>query len=98
MDVYGVSQELSDPPSLETKHPYPAFGYNRRRRKVHMKRVSFAMFCGLLIILATGAVIFPQVNAQTEIATEKLGVTLRLLNTSEYSYRGENGTFCFCKL
>jgi hypothetical protein len=58
-----------------------------------MKRVSFAMFCGLLIILATGVVIFPQANAQTEVATEKLVVTLRLLNTSEYSYRGENGRF-----
>ena len=58
-----------------------------------MKRVSFAMFCGLLLILATGVAIFPQANAQTEIATQKLIVTLRLLNTSEYSYRGENGRF-----
>jgi hypothetical protein len=58
-----------------------------------MKRVSFAMFCGLLVILAAGAAIFPQANAQNEIATEKLVVTLRLLNTSEYSYREEKGRF-----
>ena len=58
-----------------------------------MKRVSFAMFCGLLLILATGVAIFSHANAQTEIATQKLIVTLRLLNTSEYSYRGENGRF-----
>ena len=58
-----------------------------------MKRVSFAMFCGLLVILATGVAIFPQANVQTEIATQKLVVTLRLLNTSEYSYREEKGRF-----
>jgi hypothetical protein len=57
-----------------------------------MKRVSFVMFCALLVILA-GVTIFPQANGQTEIATEKLVVTLRLLNTSEYSYRGEHGRF-----
>jgi hypothetical protein len=37
--------------------------------------------------------LFPQASAQTEIATEKLVVTLRLLNTSEYSYREEHGRF-----
>ena len=58
-----------------------------------MKRVSFAILCGLLVILATGVAIFSQANAQTEIATEKLVVTLRLLNTSEYSYREEHGRF-----
>ena len=58
-----------------------------------MKRVSFAMFCGLLVILATAVAIFPQANGQTEIATEKLVVTMRLLNTSEYSYQGEHGRF-----
>jgi hypothetical protein len=58
-----------------------------------MKRVSFAMFCGLLVILATGVPIFPQAHVQNEIATEKLVVTLRLLNTSEYSYREEKGRF-----
>jgi len=58
-----------------------------------MKRVSFAMFCGFLVILATGVAIFPQANGQTEIATEKLVVTLRLLTTSEYSYREEHGRF-----
>jgi len=58
-----------------------------------MKRVSFAMFCGLLLILATGVAIFPQANAETEITTQQLIVTLRLLNTSEYSYRRENGRF-----
>jgi hypothetical protein len=58
-----------------------------------MRRVPLAMFCGLLIILVTGVAIFPQANGQTEIATEKLVVTLRLLNTSEYSYRWEQGRF-----
>jgi hypothetical protein len=58
-----------------------------------MKRVSFATYCSLLVILVTGVAIFPQANGQTEIATEKLVVTLRLLNTSEYSYREENGRF-----
>ena len=58
-----------------------------------MKRVSFAMFCGFLVILATGVAIFPQANGQTEIATEKLVVTLRLLTTSEYSYREGHGHF-----
>jgi hypothetical protein len=58
-----------------------------------MKRVSFAILYGLLVILATGVAIFSQANAQTEIATEKLVVTLRLLNTSEYSYREEHGRF-----
>ena len=62
-----------------------------------MKRVSFAMFCGLLVILATGVAIFPPANAQTEIATEKLVVTLRVLNTSEYSYREEYGRFANCE-
>jgi hypothetical protein len=62
-----------------------------------MKRVSFAMFCGLLVILATGVAIFPPANAQTEIASEKLVVTLRVLNTSEYSYREEYGRFANCE-
>ena len=74
-----------------------AHGYSEGRISVEgrtsMKRVSFAMFYGLLVVLLMGVAIFAQVNGQNEIATEKLVVTLRLLNTSEYSYRGEHGRF-----
>jgi hypothetical protein len=37
--------------------------------------------------------LFLQANAQTEVAIEKLLTTLRMLNTSEYSYRWEHGRF-----
>jgi len=56
-----------------------------------MKRVSLAMFSGLLVILVMGVAIFPQANGQTEIGAGKLVGALRTLNTFEYVYRDENG-------
>jgi hypothetical protein len=58
-----------------------------------MKRVSLALFGGLLGILVTGVAISPQVNGQTEISTEKLLGALRTLNTAEVSYHSETGRF-----
>lgn len=58
-----------------------------------MKTVSFAMFCGLLVVLVTEVAIFPQANGRTETPAEELVVALRTLNTTEYSYREENGRF-----
>ena len=58
-----------------------------------MKKVFPVLFCGLLGILVTGVAIPRQANVQTEIPTEKLVNVLRMLNTAEYSYRGETGRF-----
>ncbi len=58
-----------------------------------MKRVPLAVFCGFLVILATGVAIFPQVNGQIEIPTEELVGALRTLNTSEVTYATETGRF-----
>jgi|SRR5271157_4963744 len=44
-------------------------------------------------LLCPSLTAIPPQDAQTEIPTEKLVVTLRLLTTSEYSYREENGRF-----
>jgi hypothetical protein len=57
-----------------------------------MKRICLALLCGLLGILVTARAI-PQETVQSDIATEKLVNTLRLLNTEEYSYRHETGRF-----
>jgi hypothetical protein len=56
-----------------------------------MRRVCLALL-GLLGILVTARAI-PQGTVQSDIPTEKLVNTLRLLNTEEYEYRHETGRF-----
>jgi hypothetical protein len=58
-----------------------------------MKRVILPLLCGLFGVALTLAAIPRQVAGPPEITTLKLVNTLRLLNTFEYSYRGENGRF-----
>jgi hypothetical protein len=58
-----------------------------------MKRVTLALFCGLLGIHTTGVASPPQVNGQTEIPKEKLVSALRTINTTEVLYRYDTGRF-----
>ena len=58
-----------------------------------MKRVTFALFCGFLVVLLAGVAISPRVNGQTEVSTEELLGVVRTLNTAEVSFRYETGRF-----
>lgn len=58
-----------------------------------MKRISVAIFCGLITILLAEAAGHPQGNGKTEITMEKLVGVLRTLNTAEYSYKHQTGRF-----
>jgi hypothetical protein len=57
-----------------------------------MRGICFALLCGFLGILVT-ANATPQETVQSDIPTEKLVNTLRLLNTEEFEYRHETGRF-----
>jgi len=58
-----------------------------------MTKVTLALFCGLLGILATGVASPPQVNGQIGIPTDNLVGALRTLNTAEVVYQRETGRF-----
>jgi hypothetical protein len=55
-----------------------------------MNRIAASLIC---IVLAGVLLGQKQVSGQPILTTEKLVVTLRLLNTNEYSYRDENQRF-----
>jgi hypothetical protein len=57
----------------------------------HLLFISFGLACATLLCPSLAAT--PPQDAQSEIPTAKLVSTLRLLNTEEYSYRGEHGRF-----
>jgi len=60
-----------------------------------MTKVTLALFCSLLGILATGVASPPQVNGQIGIPVENLVGVLRTLNTAEVVYQRETGRFAY---
>jgi hypothetical protein len=68
-------------------------GYSASYWEVDVKKRYLTLFCSLLAILATGRAVSPQVNAQTEIPTDRLVGAVRTLNTFEAIYRRDNGRF-----
>ncbi|MGC2831998.1 MAG: hypothetical protein WB627_06085 [Candidatus Acidiferrum sp.] len=58
-----------------------------------MKRISLMFVSILLGVVLLGEANAQQASGQPEITTKNLVNALRLLNTQEYSYKGENGRF-----